>query len=261
MGLFLMKTNSFERKQEILDLLNSKESVSVEELASLFSVTKVTIRTDLDELASKGLIVRTHGGASAPENKAIARIFTTTIKENAEEKKWIAAEAAKLISPGDSIIIDNGSTTVHLTKHLKGKEVTVATGSLLAINELMNEEPVELIVLGGMLRRFSMGTIGPMTRTCLEQFHANWLFLGATAVSAKDGITCSNLVEAETKKLMIETADKVCLMVDSSKFSQKAFGRICSWKDIDILITDRISDEDYAAISSHGAKIITKQRA
>lgn len=248
--------NSVERKQAILGLLTQKEKVDVDELASLFGVSKVTVRADLDSLGEKGLLVRTHGGAMAPENQNLIRIFSNTTKENTEEKDRIAREASKLIKDGDSLIIDSGSTTLHLTKYLSGRNLTVATGSLLALNEMMNDETIELIVLGGTLRRYSMGAIGPMMRFCLEQMRVDWLFLGASAVSVETGISSSNLVEAETKKLMIESADKVCLMADSRKFSSRAFGRICSWDRIDYFITDAISDEDRAAIEAFGVKVV-----
>lgn len=248
--------NAIERKQEILKILKNKEHVDVEELTKLFSVSKVTIRNDLDELGSRGLLVRTHGGAIASERSSFIRIFTETLTEYTKEKELIAKAASALIQDGDSLIIDNGSTTVHLAKFLANRRLTVATGSMLAIRELMNEESVDLIILGGMLRRYSMGTIGPMTRNCLEQFRASWLFMGASAISITDGISSSNLVEAETKQLMIRSAEKICLLADSSKFHAKAFGKVCDWSSIDYFITDKLDDKTRTVLESHGVRVI-----
>ncbi len=254
-----MRVNSFERRHQILDIVSERMSVSVQELSDHFNVTKVTIRTDLDELAARGLIIRTHGGASATENKAFARLFSTSINEKSEEKVWIAEEANRLIQEGETVIIDNGSTTFYLSDCIRERHLTVATGSLLVINKLMSQESIDLIILGGTLRRFSMGAIGPMTESCLEQLSANWLFLGASAVSMKDGVFCSNLVEAETKKHMLRVSDKVCLMVDSVKFDSHALGKVCSWKEVDVLVTDRIKKSDCDYLSSLGVKVIARK--
>ena len=194
--------NSAERKREILKILSQKESVGVEELAELFGVSRVTVRSDLDSLGSKGLLVRTHGGALSSENRNLIRMFSDTIAEKAEEKSRIAQAAAAFLHDGDTVIIDNGSTVMHVAEYLKDRNITVITGSLLAINELMKEESVELIILSGILRRYSMGAIGPLTCSTLGEIHADILFLGASAIS-EDGVWSSNLVEADTKKCMI----------------------------------------------------------
>lgn len=248
--------NSLERKQEILRLLRDKDKVEVEELTELFGVSKVTVRTDLDALEAKGLLIRTHGGAMAPEQQSWIRRFTNTITEHTDEKGRIAKAAASLIKDGDALIIDNGSTTVHLSKYLSGKHLTVATGSLLVINEIMNDDSIELMILGGMLRHYSMGVIGPMTRLCLDQFHADWLFLGASAFSMEKGVFCTNIVEAETKQLMIKSSSQVCFLADSSKLDARLFGKICDWNSIDYFITDAISDKNKAYLESLGVKVI-----
>lgn len=248
--------NSVERKQEILKEIKANGSVDVIELATKLGVSSVTIRTDLDALAKKSLVIRTHGGAINTENNSIARLITTTIQEYATEKDAIAKAASKLINDGDTIIIDSGSTTSFLSKYIFPMNLTVATGSVMVINDLMHSENIDLIMLGGTLRRYSMGAIGPMTRSNLEQIHANWYFMGSTAVSAKEGTSSSNLIEADTKKAMIKAADKVCLLADSAKFNTHAIGKVATWRDIDYLITDKISDEDYKAISDKGVKII-----
>ena len=249
--------NSVERKQEILRELKEHESVEVIDLASKLGVSNVTIRADLDALASKGLIIRTHGGAVATETNSIARLISTTIREYATEKDAIAKEAVKLISDGDTIIIDNGSTTSFLSKYLFSMNLTVATVSLMVINDLMNNDNIDLIILGGTLRRYSMGAIGPITRNNLQQIHANWLFLGATAISSSGGITTSNLVEADTKRAMIQAADRVCLLADSAKLSLHAMGKVADWDAIDYLITDsNINSDDLRIIEEKGVKVI-----
>jgi DeoR family fructose operon transcriptional repressor len=245
-----------ERKQKILQLLSEKETVNVDELTSLFHVSKVTVRNDLDELDGKGLLVRLHGGAMTAEKKDFVRLISNTMLESTEEKERIAKCASQLIHAGQSIIIDNGSTTVHLAKYLSGKQLTVATGSLLMMEQLMHDESVELVVIGGTLRRYSMGAIGSMARSCYAQFHADLLFLGASGYTLKDGVTCTNLVEADTKQAMILSANKVCLLVDSAKMGKLSFATVCDWDDIDYLVTDGIDDATKAALQEKGVEVL-----
>lgn len=251
-----MKLSSVERKSEILGILSLKESVDVEELAEHFRVSRVTIRNDLDALAEKGMLVRTHGGAIVAERKNFIRFISKTVKENSSEKDRIAREAVSLIKDGDTILLDSGSTTLNVPKYLSSSTLTVVTDSLIAAQELSDYEGIDLVVLGGMLRRSSMNLIGPMTKNCLEAINARWFLMGATAVSIEQGISTTNLVEAEVKQMMIHSADKVCLLADSSKMGKTSFGKVCDWNQIDYYITDSISDEDLAALTAKGVTVL-----
>lgn len=251
-----MKLSSVERRSEILRILSAKESVDVESLAEHFQVSRVTIRTDLDELAEKGMLVRTHGGAIVAERKNFIRFISKTVKENSSEKDRIAKTAVGLIKDGDTIILDSGSTTLNIPKYLASSTLTVVTDSLVAAHELADYEGVDLLVLGGLLRRSSMNMIGPMTKTCLEAINAKWLLMGATAVSIEQGISTTNLVEAEVKQMMIRAADKVCLLADSTKLGKTSFGKVCDWDQIDYFITDKISEEDKIILNQRGVTVL-----
>ena len=252
--------NGVERKKEILRILTQKESVDVEELTRIFGVSKVTVRSDLDSLEAKGLLIRTHGGALSAENQKLIRIFTDTMTEEAEEKERIAKAASSLLHDGDTVIIDTGSTTVHIAKYLRGRNITAVTSSLLAMNALMNDDTVELIMLPGMLRRYSMGAIGPLTKNTLHEIHADILFVGASAISS-DGVWSSNLVEADTKRSMIKAADAVCLLADSKKLMMKGLGKIAPWKDIDYFVSDSIPDDFRSELEEAGVKVIIAPEA
>ena len=241
------KLNSIERKQEIMKLLSTRESLDVEELATLFGVSKVTVRTDLDAMAERGLLVRTHGGAMSPEKQNLIRLISKTSSEYQDEKEKIAKAASQLIANGDAIILDNGSTTLHLAKYLSQKNLTVATGSIPAIQELMNDNTIDLIIIGGTVRRYSLGAIGPLAKACLGLLKTNWLFMGASALSI------------ETKQIMIKSADKVCLMADSKKMGASSFGKVCGWDQVDYFITDSIEDEARKTIEEQGVTIIVAQ--
>lgn len=249
--------NSTERKRTILEMLKAQESVQVGELTKVLDVSKVTVRTDLDDLEQKGLLVRTHGGAILAERQDLVRLISNTIYEWTEQKKMIAKIASGLVQPGQNIIIDSGSTTVHLARYITNLSLTVATNSLLVIQELMSVESIELLIAGGTLRRQSMSAIGNNTRDCFRQIHADILFLGASGFSLSGGVSCTNLIEADTKRAMIDSASKVCLMVDSTKFGRDSLARICDWGSIDILVTDTIDADARVAFEQTGVQVLT----
>jgi DeoR/GlpR family transcriptional regulator of sugar metabolism len=229
----------------------------VPDLATELQVSKVTIRTDLDEMAEKGLLVRTHGGAIPAEKQGSSRFIEQTLHEYTEEKKAIARLASTFVKPGQSIIIDNGSTTVHLAPFVADLAITVSTSSLLVMQELMHAEKVDLLMAGGILRRPSMGLMGNFSKEFYRNIHADWCFLGASGYSSKYGVFGTNLIEADTKQTMIQSASKVCLLVDSSKMEHLSLAKVCDWSSIHYMITDRISPEARTEIESHGVKILT----
>jgi len=248
--------NAYERKIAIVKMLEKDEKVQINSLAEQFNVTRVTIRTDLDDLEKRGLLVRTHGGAVPAENKQIIRLISKTIHEREKEKESIARAASKLVKPGSTVMIDSGSTTSFLPRFLSNIKLTVVTNSLIVMQELSGAANIELLVSGGALRRFSMALIGETSKFFFSQINAEILFLGATSVSMEKGVTCSNLLEAATKKNMIESCEKICLLVDSSKFGKVSMAHICDWENIDTLITDSISEKDKLFLSDIGVEVI-----
>jgi DeoR family fructose operon transcriptional repressor len=247
----------YERKIEIVRLLEDKGKVSITQLAELFGVTKVTIRSDIDSLEIRGLLVRTHGGAVLPENYRLVRRINHTIHERRKEKEGIARVSRTLIEPGSTVLIDSGSTTAILARHLKDIRLTVITNSVLVLQELAGSETVELLICGGALRKSDMALIGEIARFFYEQLNTDIVFLGANGFSVEKGISCANLIEAQTKKHMIKTARKVCLLADSSKRNKAALAHICDWQDIDTLITDTLPAADRKALAGYGVEVKT----
>ena len=248
--------NSVKRKIRILEILKAQESVEVEQLTQLFSVSKVTVRGDLDDLERKGLLIRTHGGAMLPENLALVRVLSNTLEERKNEKHAICKSALQFIKPGMNVIIDAGSTTVHLAKMVGNMNLTVITNSVLVLQELMESETVELLVAGGILRKPSLSFMGMPASFVFDQIHADVLFLGVSGFSIERGMTCTNIVEAETKKHMIKNASKVCLLADSAKLEKMFIANVCNWDAIDYLITDYLSDANKAILSERGVTTV-----
>jgi DeoR/GlpR family transcriptional regulator of sugar metabolism len=158
------------------------------------------------------------------------------------------------------VLIDSGSTTAILASHLKDMRLTVITNSVLVLQELAASETVELLVCGGALRKPDMALIGEIARSFYEQLNADIIFLGATGYSVEKGVSCANLIEAQTKKHMIKSARKVCLLADSSKRDKAALAHVCDWEDIDILITDSLDTADRKALAGYGVEVKTIQR-
>lgn len=244
-----------QRKTHIMKMLREHEMVDVIELSRQLNTSKVTIRKDLDELAQKGQLMRTHGGAVLAERENLVRLIHNTLTEKTAEKQAICKCAAQLVTTGKSVIIDAGSTTVHLVPLIAKRQLTVITNSLLVMQELATSESIELLLIGGVLRRPSLSAIGNISY--LSQIQADLLMLGASAFSLELGACCSNLIEAETKRAMIQNAAKVVLLADSSKFGNTALARICSWNEIDLLITDdKLSPEAQTALELKGVEVM-----
>ncbi|UCF99722.1 MAG: DeoR/GlpR transcriptional regulator [Spirochaetaceae bacterium] len=240
-----------------MKLLEEKGKVNINRLAEEFQVTKVTIRSDIDSLETRGLLVRTHGGAVLPENHHRVRRITQTLQERRKEKEGIALVARTLIEPGSTVLIDSGSTTAILARNLKSMRLTVVTNSVLVLQELVGSETVKLLVCGGVLRKSDMALIGEIARSFYEQLNTDIVFLGANGYSVEKGISCANLIEAQTKQHMIKSAQKVCLLADSSKQNRVALAHVCDWEDIDILVTDSLSSADREALAGYGVEVKT----
>lgn len=250
---------SEERKQKILELIQSSGSMSTAELAKSVGASPITLRKDLAILESMGLVKRTHGGAIS---KGIANRMELSFSEktnfNLEEKARIAGRASEMIQVGDSIILDAGTTTLQIAKNIKDKiDIHVLTNSVYNLLELAESPGIEVSLTGGSLRKISRSLIGPLAISSLKNVHAGKLFLGATGVSIEKGLTSPNMIEAQTKSAMIRAADTVILAVDHSKFGKTALGKFGEIEEVQILITDKKApSEVIERIKQKGIEVI-----
>lgn len=246
-----------KRHQLILDKLNEQKYVTVIELCEELDVSAVTIRKDLNLLEEKGLLYRTHGGASLESPYIRDRHINEKEKIYVEEKKGIAQAAAKLIEENDTIIIASGTTLHAFAKHIQPKnKLSVITASLPVATELANFKDIEILQLGGYVRHSSVSVTGSMAETLLQQVSCDKLFIGADGVDLSYGLTTSNLPEADLNKKMMAASQKVVLLVDSSKFGKKSFAKICELEDIHEIITDKgIGPKMAQKLKEHGIKI------
>ena len=239
-----MTLNIVERHTKILKKLELLGSVNVNELSKEFSVSQVTIRKDLKLLEERNLLYRSHGKA-IPTNPYITE-YHVNVKEKLQtkEKTRIAIAASNMLKPKDSIIIASGTSLTEFARHIPNiEELTVLTASLntaLILTEMPN---IDVIQLGGNVRKSSSSVIGPISEKMLSEFTFTKLFLGVDGIDLTYGLTTTNSMEASLNKQMISAAQKIIILADSSKFGKKGFGRICGIEDVDQIITDKGIDD------------------
>ena len=233
--------NKLKRQMEIIEELKMEGVVNINNLHEILKVSKVTIRSDIDELDQKGYLLKTRGGAVLSNNRNLVRLIEKTIHEYENEKDLIARTAAQMVKTGMKIIIDSGSTTSFLPRYLKDLNLTVITNSLIVAHELCGLENISLVVSGGSLRNESQSLIGIPSIAFFDTMNADILFLGATGFSVERGASASDIMEAETKKMMISSSAEVYLLIDSSKFGKNSLARICHSSELTGIITDIIS--------------------
>jgi DeoR family transcriptional regulator of aga operon len=235
-----------DRHQFILDQLQRDGRVNVLELCKELKVSSVTIRKDLKLLEKKSLLFRTHGGADASNPYTVDRHVNEKEKLQSSQKADIATVAARLIEPNDSIIIASGTTVLALAQKIQIKEsLTVVTSALNVAIELIKHSNVEVVQLGGFLRRSSSSVTGPYAQNTLNDFFCTKLFLGVDGIDMELGLTTTNSMEAQLNRQMIAQSQKVIVLSDSTKFGKRGFGRICGLEEVDQVITDSGISEHY----------------
>ncbi|MET8005715.1 DeoR/GlpR family DNA-binding transcription regulator [Nonomuraea glycinis] len=229
------------RHAEIMRRVRLSGATSVRDLASQLGVSPSTIRRDLEVLDRDGTLRRVRGGALADADTD--RPFAEVSAADEQDKEAVAARAARLVGDGDVILLDIGTTTVRLARRLRGRRVTVVTSSLAVLDALRADTEVELLLLGGMVRRTYHSLVGVLTETALSQVVADRVFLGASGVRPDGQLVDTTLAEVPLKRAMIAAAGQVVLLVDRHKFPGTGALRVCGPEDIDVIVTNEGADE------------------
>ncbi len=229
-----------ERHKYILDQLNKTGFVSVADLSENLDVTKVTIRKDLKLLEDKGLLFRSHGSATLVSPYVNEKPVYEKEWFHVEEKKLIAKAAAGLIVDHDAIIIGSGTTVSAFAQAIpKNARLTVLTSAMNVTMALMDNREIEIVQLGGVVRKSSSSVVGHYAEEMMESFACSKLFLSVDGISLEHGFTTSNMMEAHLNAKMIKSVQKTIVLADSSKFGKKGFGKICDLEDVDQIITNK----------------------
>lgn len=240
--------NTSERREQTISLLKKNGSVQVTDLCQRFGVSAVTIRNDLAALERQGIATRAYGGAYLQDSDMRPQEHSIEDKTQLHKtlKQKIAAAAVRLIEEGDTLILDSGTTTYCIAEALQEfNDIVVMTNGLNIANALFAAEGVEVLVIGGKLRRKSMSFYGLQTDSLLENYHFNKLFLGVDGFSLEKGITTHNENEARLNRKMCEIVDEVIVVTDSSKFGKVSLHKILETTRVDKIITDQGIPEDY----------------
>jgi len=227
------------RQDEIFDCVSEKGRVTVEELAELLGASRETIRRDLTLLSNKGKLLKFHGGATLPR-RDVEGPFQARMAVNPEAKRRIAKTAASIFEPGDTLFIDTGTTTLSFAEELgKRSGLTVITNSsAIARTISLSETDNRVFLVGGEFQGDNQETVGTLAVDQIRVFRTRHAVLTIGGLDAKAGAMDFNIEEAQVARAMIERAELVTVLADSSKFNCSTLFEVCKFDKIDTLICD-----------------------
>lgn len=233
-----------ERHQIILDLLNEKGVVKLQELVDATSSSESTIRRDLSQLEDEKKVKRVHGGASLLKQKSVELSISEKSLQNYNEKEMIARHAASLIRNGDCVFLDAGTTALQMIPHITAKEIKVVTNGLTHLEALL-EQGIDTYLTGGFIKQKTRALIGKGALEGIKQYHFDKCFIGVNGIHTEYGFTTPDPEEAMIKKSAINLSQEVFILGDHTKFNEVTFTHIAELKQ-GVIITDE-TDEDILA--------------
>ena len=236
------------RREKMLEIIKEHGFSGVSYLSRLFNVSEMTIRRDMEKLESEERIVRVYGGAKHAQKSHYEEPLQNRLVNNHAEKMIIAQVAAGMVEDGDVIALDASSTAFEIAKHIKDKrDLTVVTNNISIAIELSGENDVEVVLLGGALRKKSLSLVGSSVRYTLESLNIDKAFLSSKALDITRGMTDATIDEGEAKKAMINASRQVIVVMDHTKIDSVAYYRVCGFDEIDAIIVDNFKFEPSGA--------------
>jgi len=249
-----------KRLQNIVNDLKEHGSVNVLDLKEKFQVSAMTIRRDLFTLEGQGVIERIHGGAllSAKTRNRIEPPIIERMNTMAEEKKRIAVWVSEFIDAGDTIFLGSGTTTLYVARELIIREdITVVTNSVPILHELSNNSNMDIITVGGVLRRSELSLIGAFADTVLSNIRVNKVIIGVRGIHPLYGVTCEHPEELMTDRLIFQLSDTVIIVADHTKIGQVATNRVAPVDQATMIITTKKAPKQLVAkIREQGLDIV-----
>ncbi len=251
-----------ERRIKIMQILADEKTLHVRNLARLFAVSGATIRSDLRTLELAGKLTRTHGGAIAEQGTGFESDIAGRSGEHLAEKRQIAQIALKQIEDGDTIALDTGTTILELAQMLsQRRRLTVVTNDLVVAKTLETAPDIQIILLGGIVRKGFHCTIGSETikQTATEQLSVDKAFMATNGFTLQNGATTPDIRQAEAKKRLIAMANRIFLLCDCSKLGKVAFAQFAAAGDIDVLITNELCAAERHAFAEHSIQTLVAE--
>ncbi|CAN5283808.1 MAG: DeoR/GlpR transcriptional regulator [Euzebyales bacterium] len=247
-----------QRRNEVLRAVRGGAGEQTSALAERFGVSEMTIRRDLDELAKRGLVQRVRGGALEPGCLRHEPPFHESTSSRMAEKERVGRAAARMVRPGDTVIIDVGTTALQLARYLHGREgLTVVTNNLAVYEELMPDEAIDILLLGGMVRRNYRSLVGFLTEDCLRGIRADLAFIGISGISDDLALLDSTVEEIPGKRAMVRASQHVVLLADGAKFWGAGLGRVAGVDILHTIVTTDDAPEDrIKALTELGVEVI-----
>ena len=231
-----------QRRSKILDLVERTGFVSLQQLAAAVEASESTVRRDLEYLDAQGHIHRTRGGA-AYSGESLTDLSVRESRASVE-KQAIARHMADLISSGDTVLLDGGSTTLEVARHLTGKVLQVVTNSLPIASLMMNQERIELIFIGGYVYPKTGVALGDQAVEALRNIYVSQLVMSAGGVTS-EGLFNSNALLVDTERQMIRAAEHVTLVADHTKFGQRALSHLCPLNEVNQVVSNISLGQDW----------------
>ncbi|PIE35677.1 DeoR family transcriptional regulator [candidate division KSB3 bacterium] len=243
-----------ERHKEILQLLQEQKEISVNLLSEHLGVSGVTIRQDLSQLETQGLVKRVHGGAVLNDTDDIS----TRLVFHYNQKITIARKAASMINDGETVLLEAGSTNAVLAKELTQKKgLTIVTPNVFIARELREYYDVSVILLGGVYQHQSESLIGTLTKLCIDHLNFHKAFIGVDGFTPAAGFTGKDMMRAEIIAYIVQKSPQVFVVTDSSKFGKMELTRYFGAEDVDYVVTDkRIPTKERAFLEQAGVKVV-----
>jgi DeoR/GlpR family transcriptional regulator of sugar metabolism len=231
------------RREQILDLLQMRTSASIHEMAEEFSVSEMTIRRDLKRLYQSSRVIRIPNGAMIAQPVTFERTFQERVRRMGEAKDRIGRAAAALVKPGEAVMLDSGTTTLCIARHLHSvQNIIVITYSLAVLGELAAGQSVRVELTGGTYRRSSHDLVGAQVSEGLRRVSTNKVFFGAAALSFKKGVM---QFDSEAPRELLQAGAERVLVLDSSKIGKEALYSFCSVESCSLIITDSGINRDH----------------
>jgi DeoR/GlpR family transcriptional regulator of sugar metabolism len=226
------------RHEAILETLHARGRVDVSDVASAFSVSEVTVRRDLDQLARDGIVRRVRGGAVSVRMRGEGLPYVMRRLEYAAAKERIGVAAAALVVDGEAVCVDSGTTAVEVAKQLAARRLTVMPFSIQALQALAGSSTVRIVLPGGSVDPEEGSIVGPLVEQSLRGLRFDTIFLSCCGASIDDGITAHDLEDAASKRAMIGAGRRIVLVAEGAKFARSAMSVICGLRDVDVVVTD-----------------------
>ncbi|WP_257347947.1 DeoR/GlpR family DNA-binding transcription regulator [Pseudalkalibacillus decolorationis] len=248
-----------KRIEQIQEYVFEHQTVSLDELVTVFDVSKNTIRRDVQQLVKRGKIKKVYGGVAV--NDVALESFNKRHIRNQRQKESIAKTAANFVQDGDIIYVDSGTTTVEMVEYIQTKHVTIITNNLDFISNSFPYDNLNVLSTGGIFDRKTKSFINFKNMDLLKSYNINKAFMASTGISISNGVTHSSPLESEIKQTIVKRSSEIYLLVDHYKFDKNTLMTYCGLDEIDYIITDTTPSENYQEYAkSHDIHLVISDK-